>query len=108
MEKNNQGSFTTGFTLGIFAGVAGYYLFGTKQGEKTRKRLVAEWEQAHQHLVDQGIVSTKTEYKNLGEFLQIAKNEFLKQLDIELDDDRVVNKKRSYTRQTKQKQFRGV
>ncbi|MBU0578529.1 hypothetical protein KKE34_04930 [Patescibacteria group bacterium] len=111
MEKNNQHFFTTGFTLGLFSGVVGYYLFGTKQGEKTRKKLANEWEQAHQYLVDQGVLDKKYECKNLGDFMQLAKDELLKKLDIkpgEQKKDSALRKKRIYIRHTKQKQFKGV
>ena len=82
MEKNNYHSFTIGFTLGIFSGVVGYYLFGTKQGEKTREKLTEEWEQANQYLIDQGVLNKNTECKNLSDFIQLAKEELLKKLDI--------------------------
>lgn len=108
MEKNNHHTFTSGFSFGLFAGVVGYYLFGTKQGEKTRKKISKEWESAHQHLVDQGVLKKKAEFENLGEFLQVAKDELLKKLDVEVEEKRSSHEKRSYTRQTKQKQFKGV
>ena len=111
MEKNSHHSFTTGFTLGLFSGVVGYYLFGTKKGEKTRKKLVQEWEQANQYLIDQGILDENTKYKNLEDFVKSAKDELLKKLDIDQSEpkkDTPQHRKRSYTRQTKQKQFKGV
>jgi hypothetical protein len=111
MEKNSHHSFTTGFTLGLFSGVVGYYLFGTKQGKKTRDKLAYEWDKAHQHLIDEGVISKNAGFKNLGDFVQSGKDEFLKKLDVEQSKPKTrkaPRKKRSYSRQTKQKQFKGV
>ena len=111
MEKNNHSSFTPGFVIGLFSGVVGYYLFGTKQGEKTRKKLANEWEKAQQHLADQGVLSENTKFKNLGDLVQVAKDELLKRLEVEpveLKKAKTPRKKRTYKRQAKQKQFKGV
>ena len=57
MPKNSsQQTFTTGFTLGLFAGVAGYYLFGTDQGKKLRSKLAKEWVVAYDHLRQEGVL----------------------------------------------------
>jgi gas vesicle protein len=45
-RPNDQGSFLTGFTLGIFAGAVGYYLFATDKGKKLRTQLNQEWQEA--------------------------------------------------------------
>lgn len=108
MEKNNHSSFTPGFVLGLFSGVVGYYLFGTKQGKKTRNRLSEEWEQAHQRLIDEGVLDKNTKSKTLGDFVQLAKEELLKKLEVEPEVVKAPRKKRTYKRQTKQKQFKGV
>ncbi len=111
MEKNSHHSFTTGFTLGLFSGVVGYYLFGTKQGKKTREKLAHEWGRAHQHLIDEGVLSKNAGFENLGDFVESAKGELLKKLDVEQTKpkaSKAPRKKRSYSRQTKQKQFKGV
>ena len=108
MEKNNHSSFTPGFVLGIFSGVVGYYLFGTKQGKKTRDRLGEEWEQAHQRLIDEGVLDKSTKSKTLGDLLRLAKDELLKKLEVEPEEVKPPRKKRTYTRHTKQKQFKGV
>lgn len=47
-KTNDSGQFTTGFTLGLLAGAAGFFLFGTKRGREVRHRLQAEWERARQ------------------------------------------------------------
>jgi len=111
VEKNDHSSFAPGFMLGLFSGVVGYYLFGTKQGEKTRKRLSVEWEKAQQHLADQGVLGKNIKYSSLGDLVRLAKNELLKKLEVEPAEpkkDRAPRKKRIYKRQTKQKQFKGV
>jgi hypothetical protein len=111
VEKNNHSSFTPGFVLGIFSGVVGYYLFGTKRGEKTRKKLANEWESAQQHLVDQGVLGKDSKFDSLGDLVQLAKDELLKKLEVEPAEpkkDKTPRKKRTYKRQTKQKQFKGV
>ncbi len=51
-----QGSFMVGFTLGIFAGAAGYYLFATENGEKLRKKLTKEWEEAKANMIEEGVI----------------------------------------------------
>ena len=47
-EQADNGSFLTGFTIGLFAGAAGYFLFATDKGEKARKALAKEWQEAQQ------------------------------------------------------------
>lgn len=46
--SDQEGSFLTGFTVGLFAGAAGYYLFATKKGAKLRTQLSQEWQQAQE------------------------------------------------------------
>lgn len=53
-QSSDQGSFLTGITIGMIAGAAGYFLFGTKDGKKIRKDLTKEWEGAKLHLLTQG------------------------------------------------------
>lgn len=49
--KTTTGSgFFAGLTLGVLAGVAGYYLFGTKEGRQAREKISEEWSQAQQLL----------------------------------------------------------
>jgi gas vesicle protein len=47
-EQTEHGSFLTGFTIGLFAGAAGYFLFATDKGGKVRKSLAREWQEAQQ------------------------------------------------------------
>lgn len=62
-----QSNFVAGFSLGLLAGAAGYFLFGTEKGARVRKQLVQEWEGAQEHLVREGALPDKL---NLREFLQ--------------------------------------
>ena len=55
-NTDNQGSFLTGFTVGLFAGAAGYYLFGTNQGKKITDKLSDEWESAKERLAAEGVI----------------------------------------------------
>jgi gas vesicle protein len=47
-------TFVTGFTIGLFAGAAGYFLFATKKGAQVRKQLSQDWEDAKRHLEKEG------------------------------------------------------
>ena len=55
-QSDDGSSFVTGFTIGLFVGAAGYYLFATDKGAKLRKELVADWEEAKIHLVEEGVI----------------------------------------------------
>lgn len=50
MANQEQGSFLAGFTVGLFAGAAGYFLFGTDQGRKIKQQLAKEWQLARNTL----------------------------------------------------------
>lgn len=58
-SDSGQGSFLTGFTVGLFAGAAGLFLFGTKDGEKVRRSLNQEWKQAKEKLAEDGVIENK-------------------------------------------------
>lgn len=114
MEKNSHNAFTSGFVLGIFSGVVGYYLFGTDQGKKTQAKLAKEWAKAYQHLVDEGVLDKKPEYEKLSDFVNSAKETLKEKLDIKDEPaaktKKSPRKKRTYQRKSKtqQKQFKGV
>lgn len=57
MSQKDQGSFLTGFSLGLFAGAFGYLLFGTDRGKKIRTDLSQEWDQAKDKLAQDGIIN---------------------------------------------------
>jgi len=51
-DSKDQGSFLTGFGLGLFAGAAGYFLFTTDRGKKVQSELTQEWAAAKKNLKD--------------------------------------------------------
>lgn len=55
-SSSSQGSFLNGFTVGIFAGAVGFFLFGTDKGGKVRQTVVKEWDQAKVHLAKEGVI----------------------------------------------------
>lgn len=55
--QNQSGSFVTGFTVGLFAGAAGYFLFATDRGEKVRQELQKEWKEAKDRVQAEGTVT---------------------------------------------------
>lgn len=67
-NHHDSGSFVGGFTVGLFAGALGYFLFGTKRGGQVRSQLVSEWDKAKDQLVDQGVLESKD--ISLGELLK--------------------------------------
>lgn len=48
-----------GFSLGLIAGAAGYFLFATERGSKVRKQLIKEWEGATDQMVEEGVIPSK-------------------------------------------------
>lgn len=58
-KDHDQGSFLTGFTVGLFAGAASYFLFATDKGSKVRTSLLEEWEIAREKLNTQGVIKNK-------------------------------------------------
>lgn len=69
MNDNNQssGGFLSGVMFGALAGVAGFFLMGTDEGKKARKKLAEKWEQAKHDLAQDGVIDDVT--KNLPEFM---------------------------------------
>jgi gas vesicle protein len=54
MANQDQGSFLTGFTVGLFAGAAGFFFFGTDQGRRVKTQLAREWQLARNTLPERG------------------------------------------------------
>lgn len=77
-RDNDQGSFLTGFGLGLFAGAAGYFLFATDKGKKIQDELAKEWQEAKKNLEkNQSAEKTKATLKELlietaSSFLEIS------------------------------------
>ncbi len=67
-QSSDGNVFVTGFTVGLFVGAAGYYLFATEKGSKLRKQLVHEWEHAKVDLVQEGVIQNPK--ISLREFIQ--------------------------------------
>lgn len=63
-----QSSFVAGFSLGLIAGAAGYFLFATERGAKVRKQLITEWEGAKDQMVKEGVLPNKQ--VSIRQFLQ--------------------------------------
>lgn len=57
LPTSESNSFVTGFTIGLFAGAAGYFLFATEKGAKLRKQLADEWEVAKSQLAADGVIA---------------------------------------------------
>jgi gas vesicle protein len=49
-------SFLTGFSVGLFVGAAGYYLYATDRGKKLREHVSDEWKTAKVELAKGGVI----------------------------------------------------
>lgn len=58
-QDEQQGSFLTGFSLGLFAGAIGFFLFASDDGKKYRQLINQEWEQAKDKLAEKGLIKSK-------------------------------------------------
>ncbi len=76
MHNQDNGSFITGFTIGIFAGAAGFFLFATDNGKKVRTQLNQEWQEAKQVLAEEGVIEDKDQ-----SLRELASNLIQKTLD---------------------------
>lgn len=56
------GSFSAGIVLGLMAGVAGMFLFGTEKGKRTVEQLKNKWEKVKPQ-VQEGLVETEANLK---------------------------------------------
>lgn len=58
LRKNNfaQENMLAGFVVGLAAGAAGMYLFGTDDGVKLRKELKKHWQEASVDLLAEGVI----------------------------------------------------
>lgn len=63
--KEDKGNFLVGLTLGLFAGAAGYFLFGTENGKKIQQKLSQEWAEAKKELEARGQLKKDTNLKQL-------------------------------------------
>lgn len=116
-DDSDHGSFTTGFTLGILSGAAGFFLFATKQGKKVREELSQEWESARDQLKKDGVIENAK--ASLSETVKSVMDNFSKPtvsspiVTVENLDETSSKKsarstkKRKYTRKTVKK-FKGA
>lgn len=74
MSEQNQGSFLGGLALGLFAGAAGFFWFGTKNGAEMRKKLEQEWTNAKEAMAKEGVIKNKDASLSqlIGEWLGMA------------------------------------
>lgn len=112
MEESHQNSFTAGLILGAISGVAGYYLFGTKEGRELREKIKQEWSGAQDCLQENLPQNSKNDIRNLEQLLSKAKKEILDVLEISQDEKQAFSsrprKKRVYKKHRDQKKFAGV
>lgn len=53
MSDHESGHFSTGFTLGLLAGAAGYFVFGTNKGKEFQVELSKKWQEAKKVAADE-------------------------------------------------------
>jgi len=59
-NKNKEvGSFLNGFTAGLVAGAAAYFLFATDKGKNLSQEIQGEWDQAKETLAEKGVIKDK-------------------------------------------------
>lgn len=67
-QQHHSSGFLSGLLFGAVAGVAGYYFLGTEEGKKARQKLMEEWEDAKDYMVEQGVIEAAD--KTLPQMLQ--------------------------------------
>lgn len=84
-ESREQQFFVGGFSLGLLAGVVGYYFFGTKQGKQVRQELEREWLEAQDYLVEKGALSEQatSQPQTFSQFFQAITKQVLSALDLD-------------------------
>ncbi len=60
--QKSGSAFWGGLTTGVLIGVAGYYLFGTKQGKAVREQIKSEWQKAEAKAKQSPVVETVGEH----------------------------------------------
>jgi len=69
-NTKNYSTFASGFSLGMFLGAAGYFMFKTDDGNKLKMKLEGEWDVARVYLAKSGLIpDANMSLKDLGDFL---------------------------------------
>lgn len=97
--SENQGSFLGGFALGLFAGAAGYFMFATKDGSKIKETIKKEWQEAKDHLAEEGLI------KDINISLSDMIHEWL---DLKPEPKTSPGKKNTKVKTAKTAKFKGV
>ncbi len=84
VDQREQQLLVGGFSLGLLAGAMGFYLFGTEDGQRLRKKLNVEWDRAQDYFQQQKLFPEK-EPKNLAEFLEQLKEKIMSELELDPD-----------------------
>lgn len=108
-RKNSfsEENFMTGFSIGLAAGAAAMYLFGTDEGEELREELKAHWKEALKDLLAEGTIETAEE--DIWQLFKDILNKTVTELD--QNDPSLTSKSKStnFNRAQKRKNlFKGV
>ncbi len=81
-NNSNQDHFLGGFTLGLFAGAVGYFLFATKEGKKVRTDIKKQMQDFKKGKCNK---SKKNKHKDqsVWNLMDQFFNEFIQQFEIE-------------------------
>ncbi|HYD35241.1 MAG TPA: hypothetical protein VD999_04195 [Vitreimonas sp.] len=112
-SSHDSGSFITGFTLGMFAGAAGYFLFGTKRGEKLKKELSKEWQKASENWQESGAAQTGTATiremaRQVFEWLTTEGQKMSEEMDKAQQKSKTTTKTKKNSTPSKEKKFKGL
>jgi len=101
MSDHESGHFSTGFTLGLLAGAAGYFVFGTNKGKEFRVELSKKWQEAKKIAGDEWPKEAET----VGDVLKNIVMQISKEV-AEANDSKKQPKHKK--RSSKKKQFKGI
>jgi len=100
MSDRESGSFSTGFTLGLLAGAAGYFIFGTHKGKQVREKLSVKWQDAKKLAADDWPEKAGT----VGDVLK----EIFAQISSSAENTTKQPKRKKKKTASKKKQFSGI
>ncbi|PIY80545.1 MAG: hypothetical protein COY80_02160 [Candidatus Pacebacteria bacterium CG_4_10_14_0_8_um_filter_42_14] len=103
MSDHESGHFSTGFSLGLLAGAAGYFVFGTNKGKEFRVELSKKWQEAKKVAADEWPKEAGAE--TIGDFLKTM----ITQISSEIADSTGSKKHpKRKKKPTNKKQFKGI